>query len=495
MAADEQGPPKLKCLKCKTEFSQQEDSRVALNSDAKVLHDHRDGHTDHTACPSCGSFHVILAPLPHDGDGSTPSPGGQSPEGSTDEGQKSFYLGEREDNSSETGSSCVGPQEDGDRYMLNGHSTPDVNLCGLTGSYKYGTPTPPLSKGCVPSQDISPNSYQTLDFRLVDHRIKLYLDMEILGGDMEEFQCSMKVPVVRFGKSEEFWALVVVSNQKIYFLEITGVCRGPPCDWLQQGDSYVITSLTHLHLGLQQQCLYLGFEPSEAAYTLLTRNSQYSTSFSQLILDTLTDLPQRYRNSLQYSPQEEVTENHRLWHLLHNSLGVDGRPGFCYILAFFMREDASSGEAAEPCANAEPLTRNKASPAVLAQGATEAAPVSLLLTRTHMYLLEETHQWLHVAPPAGEDETQELPKQVTVKEKQKISSISSVHVFTRAPQHLRIRIYNETQLKESAWLLWTEDPAIPKDIIEWLRIPWESEYHIQFNQVSHDTLETYVPCR
>lgn len=497
-AMDARGPPRLQCLKCKAEFSQQEDSGIIFSPDTKgptkdeIDGVHHEGHTDNTACPSCGSFHVILAPLHHNRDANAPHAAEQPSDGAEDERLKSFYVGEGQDDSSETGSSCAGTSDD-----RNGKVTPDASVSGLTGSYKYRTNTPSPNQNSAPLQDswqVSPSSHETLDFRVVDHRLKLYLDMEILGGEMEEFQCCMKVPVVRFGKPDEFWTLVVVSNQKIYFLDIIGESRGPPCDWLQLGESHGITSLTHLQVGLQQQCLYLGFDSSEAAYTLLTRNRHCSTVFSQHILDTLSDLPPRYRNALHYSPKEEITQDHRLWCFLHDSLGAGSPPGYCYALAYFMREDAASGAAAKTCVNSDHPAQNRASLAALAQGAGEAAPMSLLLTQTHMYLLEETHQWLQVAPPSTEGNTQELPKKVTLKEKQSISSISSVHLFSSFPLHLRIKLYNETQQKESAWLLWTEDPALPKEIMEWLRVPWEAEYHIQFNQVTHDTLDSYLPC-
>ncbi|XP_069838695.1 serine/threonine-protein kinase 11-interacting protein [Dendropsophus ebraccatus] len=492
LAATEQGPARLQCLKCKTEFSQEEDcSGVIVSADVKQATNEKDvphsNHTDNAGCPSCGSFHVILAPPQHNGVVDTPdgAPAVQPPDGAATERQKSFYVGEIED-SSGTESSCTG-----DGSILNGRTTPDAS--GLMGSYMYRTATPPPT---LNTWQVSPSSEGSpqLDFRVVDHRLKLYLDMEILGGEMEEFQCCMKVPVVRFGKPEESWALVVVSNQKIYFLEVTGEGRGPPCDWLQLGEVYAITSLTHLYIGLQQQCLHLGFESSDAAYTLLTRNRTSSTAFSQHILDTLTDLPPRYRSALQYSPEEKVTPEHRLRPFLPNSLAEGSPPDYCYALVYFMREDEASGAAADSCVNANNPPRNRASHAVLAQGAKMASPVSLLLTYTHMYLLEETHQWLHVAPPSGEDDSKQTSEKVTVREKQMISNISSVHLFNSAPLHLRIRLYNETQQKESAWLLWTEDPALPKDIIEWLRVPWESEYHIQFNQTTHQTLASYLPC-
>ncbi|XP_075037070.1 serine/threonine-protein kinase 11-interacting protein [Mixophyes fleayi] len=491
----EQRPPRLQCLKCKTDFSHEGDSDGTLE---RQREDKRpNGHTGDARCPSCGSVHVVLAPVQHDAD----TPVEQPPDGADGKRQKSFYLGEQEGDGSESGSSSASPRDDVDGSTLNSSSTPETSVCGLTGSYKYGTTTPLRQNSPIPkdSWQISPSGLspnQTLDFRLIDHRLKLYVDMEILDGDMEEFQCYMKVPVVRFGKSLEFWALVVVSNQKIYFLEITGEPRGPPCDWLRPGEIQSLSSLTHLHIGLQGQSLHLGFEASQAAYTLLTRNRQYSAVFSQQVLDSLLELPLRYRNALQYKAEEDVAPDHRLWHLLHDDLGAGSHsPLQCrYVLAYLDHEDVGTDKAADPCANSDLAPHNTASPLALAQGAAKATPVSLLLTDTHMYLLEESHQWHFTPQPDGEGSAQERPEKVKIKEKQAIRSVSSVHLYRSAPLHLRIWLYNETQQKERSWLLWTEDPELPKAIVEWLRVPWETEYHIHFNQVIHDTLESHLPC-
>ncbi|CAI9535066.1 unnamed protein product [Staurois parvus] len=498
IAEGEEGPPKLQCLKCKSEFTHQDDSGVVFScegegqSQDKMSHGLHNNHSDHTGCPSCGSFHVILAPVDQNSSSSTPTQS-SPPEGTESKGQKFFLGGDDRDSSETSSSSCLG----GTDSILNGTTTSDANITGLTGSYRSFTTTPPARHDSMVLQDnwqVSPNSlspHQTLDFRLVDHRLKLYLDMEILVGEMEEFQCYMKVPVVRFGKEGAFWALVVVSNQKIYFLEITGETSGPPSDWLSPGEEQNLTSLTHLHIGLQKQTLHLGFNTPEAAYTLLTRNCHFSTIFAENILDSMFELPPRYRSALDHSVDEGIMQGHHLWHLLHDNLeeGSGGPSEYHYALAYFMQEDASTDKPANLCANDTMVPHNTSSPAAKAQGAANATAVTLLLTHNHMYILEETHQWLHNPSPAGEDTDQEPLDRVQVKEKQPISSISSVHLYSSATLHLRIQLYNETQQKESAWLLWTEDPDLPKEIAEWLRVPWEAEYHIHFNPVIHETLD------
>ncbi|MEE6489038.1 hypothetical protein FKM82_015468 [Ascaphus truei] len=507
---------RLQCLKCRAEYSQQDVGSIICSTD--TTQQSGDGSpstwhntaTGNAACPSCGSCHIVLAPLLQNGDSSTPLP--CAPPRGGEEGVKYFYLGEEEEeDSSGTGSSSITAPADTESTVFYSFDTegpsiqglqppPDTNGDSLTGSYRYGTPgspTPPQTpSGFLPegrwqiSPSVSPD--RTEDFRLVDHRLKLFLDMEILGGEAEEFRCYMKVPVVRFGKAGEFWALVVVSNHEMYFLEITGDTRGPPCDWLQPGDTQSLTSLSHLHMGLQQQSLHLGFDGYGAAYTLLTRNRHSCANFSKSLLETLSELPPRYHSNLVYSPEESVTAQHRLWPLVSDVLGAKNKssPEFLYLLAFFLREDVI--KAREPaCANSDSNVTpcNTASNAALSQGAARASPVSLLLTRTHMYLLEETHQWLHSRPAATNDCPEAAGDAVQMMEKQPISNISSVHLFRSAACHLRIQLYNETQQSESAWLLWTEDSELPAEIVEWLRVPWEAEYDIHFNQIIHDTVE------
>ncbi|XP_072274167.1 serine/threonine-protein kinase 11-interacting protein isoform X2 [Pyxicephalus adspersus] len=496
MAERLEGLPKLKCLKCKNEFTHQEDSGVVSEGETQDKLSR-----DHTSCPSCGSFHVILAPTHQDSFSSTPTQplGNEQPqEGALCEGQKSFYLGEDEKDGSQTGSSSPASNDS----VLNGKTTLDANASSLTGSYRDRNSTPPTRHNSLVLQDnwqVSPSSnspQQTLDFRLVDHRLKLYLDMEILGGDMEEFQCYMKVPVVRFGKEGEFWTLVVVTNQKIYFLEITGDTSGSPSDWLLLKEEQKLTSLTHVHVGLKKQTLHLGFGTTKVAYTLLTRNRHFSIAFSQNILDSFSELPRRYRKALDYSIEEELTQAHPLCHLLQDNLEEESQEAsqeesqsqcdYSYTLVYFLQED----KPADCCANSTVLQQNTASPAARAQGAANATAVSLLLTQTHMYILEETHQWFHTPSPPGEKKASGgTVNRFVIKEKQPISSISSVHLYNSATLHLRIKLYDESQQKESAWLLWTEDPDLPKEIAEWLKVPWEAEYHINFNQIIHETLD------
>ncbi|XP_075141575.1 serine/threonine-protein kinase 11-interacting protein-like [Leptodactylus fuscus] len=471
-------PHKFNCLKCTTKFIWQlnsgQDSR-------KRIREELPDDLDVPDCPYCGSSYVVTLPMDYIVQSSGKSP---------DDNDSWWSIFKKGSGSSST---CTGAKDELDSITTRGKVTPEVSLWDRITNYFFGSKTPVEDEFRWPISPSSLGPHQFLDFRRMNQHLKLYLSMEILNEEKEEFKCAMKVPVIRFGNPEEVWNLVVLSSQKIYFLEITGDIGGSPDEWLQLRDSYALTSLTHLHLGLQEQCLYLGFDSSNATYTLLTRNHKSTTTFSRYILDTISVLPAHIRANLHYSPKEEVTPGHRLWHLLHDSLGVDQAPGFLYVLAHYKPEGSIPGAVAVPCANANQPLYGKPSNAALAQGATKATAVSLLLTKTHMYLLEEDHQWLPVAPSAGEGDAQELPKKVTIKEEWEIFVMMSLHLFKCAPLHLRIRLYHEVRAIETAWLLWTEDPSLPEEIVEWFRDPWEAIFQIGLQLTTHETMESYEP--
>jgi len=65
----------------------------------------------------------------------------------------------------------------------------------------------------------------------VDHRLRLFLDVEVFADAQEEFQCCLKVPLVLAGHPGESVCLVVVSDRRLYVLKVTGEICGPPASW------------------------------------------------------------------------------------------------------------------------------------------------------------------------------------------------------------------------------------------------------------------------
>ncbi|NXT01676.1 S11IP protein, partial [Jacana jacana] len=397
----EKGSTKLQCLKCKQEFSQSlgpwhQGSYPSEAGDAKMLETLVASTQDAAAagesiaCPSCSSDHVVI--LPSEVSSSTPLPpgpdstsedlsdsileGGSQQEGSEEasaltSGRGKFYIGEDSsevDTSNSTRTPELSGEHDGtlhsssrsldggcgkkelnmkSQYLSLSHT--DTNGGSLVGSYRYG-----VSRGPTPSQlslsseseetwNLSPSVsgiLNTRDFRSVDHRLKLYLDMEVFEENAEEFQCFLKVVMVKFGRHGEFLSILVASDLKIYVLEVTGAIRGQPADWLKKNDSHYLSDISHLEVGLCHQSLRMEFENPKTSYNLLIRNQSCCDQFLQTLTYLLQELPAKHRSKVKEIPTVEMNPQHWLWPLLDskttNSAGA-GDTCFFYLLAYLIQ--------------------------------------------------------------------------------------------------------------------------------------------------------------
>ncbi|NXT85951.1 S11IP protein, partial [Zapornia atra] len=396
----EKGSTKFQCLKCKQEFSQSlalwhQGPYPSEVGDTKILEtlDASDQGAaaagDPIACPSCSSDHVVI--LPSEINFSTPLPpcpdstsedlsdsvleGGSQQEGPEEapalaSESRKFYIGGEDSSEVDTSNSTRTPELSGEhdgtlhsssrsseagygkkdlgmksQYLSLSHT--DTNGGSLMGSYRYS-----VSRGPTPSQlslnseseetwNLSPsvNSIQnTRDFHSVDHRLKLYLDMEVFEEDAEEFQCFLKVVMVKFGRQGEFLSILVASDLKIYVLEVTGVIRGQPADWLKKTDSHYLSDISHLEVGLCHQSLRMEFENPKASYNLLIRNQSCCDQFLQTLTYLMQELPAKHRSKVKEIPTVEMNPQHWLWPLL-GSKTTESADDTCffYLLAYLIQ--------------------------------------------------------------------------------------------------------------------------------------------------------------
>ncbi|XP_074823050.1 serine/threonine-protein kinase 11-interacting protein isoform X3 [Natator depressus] len=302
------------------------------------------------------------------------------------------------------------------------------------------------------------------DFRSVDHRLRLYLDMEVFEENVEEFQCFLKVAMVKFGRFGEFPALLVASDLRIHMLEVTGEIRGQPADWLKKNDSHYLSDLCYLEMGLGHQSLRMEFENPKASYNLLIRNQSRCDQFLQCLTYLLQELPSKHRSRVTEICTVEMSPQHQLWPLLEKALcsvAVDCTSSrFFYLLAY------------------------------LIQGAS-AFPVTLLSTFSTLLLLEENHQWQRVQPTPGAAGEREVPPEsgVQLKEKQPISSISSVITYRFSPCDVKLMFYDEVLKVESTWHIHTECPELLAQLVEWIRGPWEEMFSIDLRKTVQEVPE------
>ncbi|NXL95976.1 S11IP protein, partial [Alectura lathami] len=398
----EKGSMRLQCLKCKREFlqslapwqqgpypaeagdSESLETLVATDQDAAAA-------GEPVACPSCSSDHVVILPsevcsstplLPgHDGtsedlsdsvlEGSSHQEGPEEAPALAGEGGK-FYIGGEDSSEMDTSNSTRTPELSGEHdSTLHSSSRSSDRSCGkkelgtksqclslshtdtnggnLMGSYRYSG-----SRGHTASQfslnseaeetwNLSPPAnglLNTRDFRCVDHRLKLYLDMEVFEENDEEFQCFLKVAVVKFGRQGEFLSILVASNLRIYVLEVTGAIRGQPAEWLKKEDSHCLSDISHLEVGLCHQSLRMEFENPKASYNLLIRSQSCCDQFLQTLTYLMQELPAKHRSKVKEIPTVEMNPQHWLWPLLNSkntdSAAADGAC-FFYLLAYLIQ--------------------------------------------------------------------------------------------------------------------------------------------------------------
>ncbi|NXS20980.1 S11IP protein, partial [Mystacornis crossleyi] len=370
----EKGSMKLQCLKCKQEFAQSlvswhQGSYPSEVGDTKILetlaapHQGAAAAGEPIACPSCSSDHVVI--LPSEECSSTPLlPGADSTSEDLSDsvlegGSQLEGPGETSVLASETGKFYIGGEDSSEVDTSNSTRTPELSIepegtlhptshgsdgsCGkeqgvnsqylslshtdtnggsLMGSYRYSvsrgpTPSPfSLNSESEETWNLNPSVNSVLntrDFRSVDHRLKLYLDMEVFEENAEEFQCFLKVVIVKFGRQGEFLSILVASDLKIYVLEVTGAIRGQPADWLKKNDSHYLSDISHLEVGLCHQSLRIEFENPKASYSLLIRNQSCCDQFLQTLTDLMQELPAKHRSKVKEIPTVEMNPQHWLW--------------------------------------------------------------------------------------------------------------------------------------------------------------------------------------
>ncbi|KAF3688448.1 Serine/threonine-protein kinase 11-interacting protein [Channa argus] len=494
---------RMQCLRCRSEFMRQgdgceEDARGrAKRIGAAMLPEDEDedewneaeGQREYSKgnnyfCKGCGSDHVVQlagqttpyssTPLYHsslpnnDDDHLDMSPSVRS----VDKAYKGDYTDDSisgspfpetaiptEDTAFVTaqGSSFFIGEDPGDTRSLS-DNTECQSKEDLAGSYHYtATGVTPTDDQVQPAGRLTPNDDLDLlseDYKAVDHRLKLFLDVEVFEEE-EELHSFLKMSAVRFGEPGEVPALLVVSNKRIYFLEMTSdVHRGQLSDWLQKRDSYPITELSYLEVGLRSQSIHMEFGDRGLAYTLLVRDSERCKRFFGLLTGIVREMAHKSDSMLKSISTTRLSPQHHLWHLVCEDIQADVEDGqlqLFYILAFVLQEDIWM-------------------------------PLTVLATRETLYLLKEDHQWRKTA---NESEEQSSGK-VAVLETLPISCVSSIHVWPSDQCRIDIKLYDETVKQEKMWCVRSESSELLQGLLAWVRTQWEAMFGVKLHTSLQD---------
>ncbi|XP_012714356.2 serine/threonine-protein kinase 11-interacting protein isoform X1 [Fundulus heteroclitus] len=497
------GCARLQCLRCRSEFTslvpageeeEEEDAggegRRMRPAGGEGWYGEEQTEADYNpgcsgkpcVCPECGSDHVVqvaeqTAPL-----SSTPISRSPRPESEEDhlDFTQSPHSADKLDDAKEpissslildTAITSVDPSfvtAQGTSFFI-GEASDDTSSLSyntecqskedLAGSYHYSITgaTPPPAEPTGPSISKDDLDLLSEDYECVDHRLKLFLDVEVFEEE-EELHSFLKMSAVKFGELGEVPSLLVVSNQRLYFLEMTSDGRsGPLADWLQKKDSYPILELSYLEVGLGSQSIHMEFADGGVAYTLLVRDSVRCKRFFGLLTGIVREMAHKSDSKLQSISTTRLSAQHHLWPLVCEDIQADVEDGqlqFFYILAFVLREEIWS-------------------------------PQTVLATRETLYLLEEDHQWRKTSPASTEN-SEPRSGAVTVLESLPISCVSSVLLWPSDQLRMDINLYDETVKQEKTWCMRSQSTELLQGLLSWVRAQWEAMFGVKLQTSLQD---------
>nr|XP_020030433.1 serine/threonine-protein kinase 11-interacting protein isoform X1 [Castor canadensis] len=417
---------RFQCLRCGCEFKPEE-PRLGLDSEKGKMPLFQMTESP-AVCPNCGSDHVVLLAL------------------SGEPFNREQNQGEQLQTPAQSPSSvCDCP---GHSNQLNKADSipPQVSISHGDSSWSLSPPPEPCG------------------LRSVDHRLRLFLDVEVFTDAQEEFQCCIKVPAVLAGHTGEVLCLVVVSDHSLYLLKVMGAICGPPASWLQPTLAIPLQDLSVMELGLAGQSLRLEWAAGVGSCVLLPRDARRCRAFLEELVGVLQSLPPTRKNCIR-TTEEEVTSQHRLWPLLEKDTSSEP-PQFFYLRVFLV-------EGASTC------------------------PISLLLTLSTLYLLDEDLAGSQAEPllleASGRTSEQASllgPRpSLRVREQQPLSSLSSVLLYRTAPEDLRLVFYDEVSRLESFWALRVVCGEQLTALLAWIQVPWEELFSIELRIITQEALD------
>uniref|UniRef100_UPI0037E8D0BE serine/threonine-protein kinase 11-interacting protein n=1 Tax=Semicossyphus pulcher TaxID=241346 RepID=UPI0037E8D0BE len=477
---------RLQCLRCRSEFTRQGGDDKEEEEAWRSGEDEDKGNGN--ICPECGSDHVVqLAgqPAPQS---STPIRHSSRPDSEDDhldmtQSTRSIIKDDYTDASISSSPILEATANTDDPTFITAQGSSfftadgqgDASSSGifyntdcqskeeLAGSYHYTAAgaTPPEVQDKPAGRAALNGGLDLLseDYAAVDHRLQLFLDVEVFEEE-EELHSFLKMSAVKFGEPGEVPSLLVVSNKRLYFLELMSEThRGPLSDWLQKRDSRPIAELGYLEVGLGSQCIHMEFGDGGVAYTLLVRDSLRCKRFFGLLTGIVREMAHQSDSKLQSISTTRLNPQHHLWPLVCEDIQADVEDGqlqFFYVLAFILQDDIWT-------------------------------PLTVLATRETLYLLKEDHQWTKSPKGPAENESKEPSSgSVTVLETQSISCVSSVHLWPSDQCRVDIQLYDETVKEEKTWCVRSESAELLQGLLAWVRAQWEGMFGVKLRAWTQD---------
>ncbi|XP_025081094.1 serine/threonine-protein kinase 11-interacting protein-like [Pomacea canaliculata] len=289
------------------------------------------------------------------------------------------------------------------------------------------------------------------DFDRLDHRITLYLMMNKFDNN-EEFRFKVKVFVSQYMVEDEWEALLIATNMKLYVFRINDSdISEDPSTALTCRDIQPLGELKQVASGLGQQTVRLEFVTDCSSYTLIFRDKEKTQAFMQRLCDHLTMYAMETSLPMTTVFIEDVDQA-TLENLKSDVLTRSGRVESLrlYTLGY------------------------------IARGHNLHSPMAFVMSSSEICLVRTNHQWptpRYQAPVTVDT----VGKQFVVLERQKINNIATLTWHSDNTAMMRITFFNEKSGEEGSWIITMETEKCVMQMIEAIRQPWEEEFAVNMD--------------
>ncbi|XP_033732622.1 serine/threonine-protein kinase 11-interacting protein-like [Pecten maximus] len=308
-----------------------------------------------------------------------------------------------------------------------------------------------------PSGTVLSATMEDDDFTAVDHRLKLYLMMNILE-DGDECQCALQCDIVQYMSSEHVKGVVVFTTSKIIILKI--LAEYSSSDSVDMSLSCIenqpITELQYIDIGLGYQTLRFEFDTECSSYTFLIRDEKRCKTYINLITGIVQSTA--FSNG---SRLEGISK--------YNATTLDN------LRSTVIGGDLEEGEIIED--DSYVLVRYLSCHQMIDVDEDEQRPVGLAVTSAELCLLQENHQWPipRLQAPLSEEVK---GQQFSLLDTQKINNIATVEMCETDNTQLRFTFFSEESEEESCWQLAFSTTDSVQSLVSAIKEPWESEFGV-----------------
>ncbi|GAB6019160.1 hypothetical protein CHUAL_000779 [Chamberlinius hualienensis] len=320
------------------------------------------------------------------------------------------------------------------------------------------------AKYCMPllwSNRDSEVLYSFRDFSHIDHRLKLHLDMNLLGND-DEVIVLLRAGIIAYAKGEEFPGLLVLCHSKVYIMKITTE-KPFSRNWLLKVDCLPLDSLAYINVHLGGQAFQLEFSNKLvlSCYIFLLRDADHCNSFICFLMEKLKlgmfNIDQS-NISIDTDSQEillAIREQLFPWKsakdLVNNPVAPisptdDGAEMnvYFYVMCYWL-----------------PFGTN-----------TSFRPISIAITNTDIYIFSENLIWPlpHLISPSPEllNNPQMIPQI-----REKIEDLISIIKSKSSPFQMILKFHDEDSGEELDLRLAMETERSLEMLLQAMRNPWE----------------------